>query len=509
MTNINKAIKMGNNIKLNNEGGIGYELTLEEKIAEFFSLGLLNGTFYQSETQVLTYARELLEEALMKCPEFTTKAAIYGNSVNSLKLVPTIWLVYLSTLEDKTLFKSAFPKIIRNPKMLHDFMEISRKSGIREGLGRSIKSTINTWLDIKLNEYTSTRYKSKIKEVVKVTRPSNKNEDFQNYMKYITKNELTFDRAIALKEVLGNLLDDDVSERTIGLINEHSLQLDELKHSTINLSKENKRAIYKEMYKSLNYSALILNLVALERVFSINDGMEIDMPDDVLDIVVDKINDLESYRASNMLPFALFNAYKKVSIPELKSAITNVIKTMSKEAFKIDDNTNLVVAVDTSSSMAYNNISNSLNCLDVASLFGAMIKKSHTQTNLYAVATEIKEVNLKKQDDVFAMADMIKNVDVGYGTYFEQIMEKYNGEKYVILLTDSESADNLENVWKKTRKPKGAKLIVWQLSAENTKLSRDNSVVYLSGYSDRLLSLIRGIIENNVNQLDEIKAIQV
>lgn len=122
MKNYEIATKMVGGAPLRNwEGGVTYALSLKETVAEFFSLGLLNGTFYQSEEEVLRNARHIFERALVECPEFATKAAIYGNNVNSLKLVPMIWTVYLSTLEDKTLFKKAFPRIIRNPKMLHDF----------------------------------------------------------------------------------------------------------------------------------------------------------------------------------------------------------------------------------------------------------------------------------------------------------------------------------------------------------------------------------------------------
>lgn len=202
---IEKINRMTSNETITYEGGKAYRLSFIEQLAEFFCLGLLNGNFYQSEEEVLQNARELYERAMAECPEFATKAAIYGNNFNSLKLVPTIWLVYLSTLDDKTLFKKAFPRIIRNPKMLYDFMEIARKSNIHTGLGRSVKKTMNEWLFNHLNEYQASRNKGKLAEIIKVTRPSFQDETFQNYMKYIAKDELTFDRAIALKEVIQSL----------------------------------------------------------------------------------------------------------------------------------------------------------------------------------------------------------------------------------------------------------------------------------------------------------------
>ena len=529
MSKVNKVKKMTGNLIETNEGGVAYANTFKETLAEFFSLGLLNGNFYQSQQEVLKNAKHIFEKALAECPEFATKCAIYGNNVNSLKLVPTVWLVYLSTLEDKTLFKIAFPRIIRNPKMLHDFMEIARKGGIRVGIGTGIKKVMNEWLFNRLNEYQVSRNKGKLQEIIKVTRPSDKkmlnSETFQSYMRYIAKDELTFDRAIGLKAVVEKLNEGVYTEEVESLIEKYSLQLEELKHATKGLSGEDKKRLYAKMYKGLNYSALILNLVALERVYATNTRIveqhtpergyfkqvvviETDIPSDVVQMVVDKIKDKEQYRKSNMLPFALINAEQMVVTPEFKQAIGQLIKTVAEESFNISSDINVMVGVDTSGSMSCK-VTDTLSCLNIASLFGAMVKKSHAKTEVFAVATKMKKVDLAKQDDVFHMAEEIKRVDVGYGTYFEQIMKNYKEEKYVILITDSEPADNLEKEWLKANKPEGAKLIVWQLMPYDKKISRHSSVVYLAGYSDRMLGLIKNIIEGKAGQIEEIEKIQL
>ncbi|PLS19583.1 RNA-binding protein [Bacillus sp. M6-12] len=524
MNNVAKVKAMTGDKKKTFEGGVGYQMSFRETLAEFFSLGLLNGNFYQSQEEVLKNAKDIFERALKEEPEFATKCAIYGNNVNSLKLVPTVWLVYLSTLEDKTLFKKAFPRIIRNPKMLHDFMTLARKGGVREGLGRSIKKVMNEWLFVKLNEYQVSRNKGKLSDVIKVTRPFNNEEEFQNFMRYLAKDELSFPRAVALKTVIENLEKGIVDLDTLALIEKNRLQLEELKHSTKTLSDEGKKALYEKMYEGLNYSALILNLVALERVFATKTQqvnkwtskgaftqtmvVETDMPDDVVQMVVGKLNDVQAYRKSNMLPFALITAERMVVTPEFKTAIGNMLKKVAGEAFAIDKNISLMVGVDTSGSMS-SQLTDSLSAMDVATLFGALVKKSHAKTNVFAVASLIKEVPVRKQDDVFDMARQIEETRVGAGTYFEQIMDKYNGEQYVLLITDSESADNLERKWLNTKKPEGAKLIVWQLMPYHTKLSKDPSVVYVAGYSDRLLGLVKNIMEGKAGQIEEIEKIEL
>lgn len=529
MSNLEKVQNMTNGRKINFEGGVGYELDFKEKLVEFFSLGLLNGNFYQTQEEVLKNGKELFEEALEKCPEFATKCAIYGNNVNSMKLVPTIWLVYLSTLEDKTLFKKAFPRIIRNPKMLHDFMEIARKGGIRQGLGRSIKKAINDWLVENLNEYQVSRNKGKLKDVVKVTRPNFKGEEFQNYMKYLIKDEITFDRAKALKEVIAFMEEGKLNETTLELIEKYRLQLEELKHSVHHLSQEDKKSLYTKMYKGLNYTALVLNLVALERVFAtktqvVYNGIyqngrykmikqtkvvETDIPAYLVDFLSQRLSDVEAYRRSNMLPFALINASRLVVTPEFKSALAKLFQTVSEEAFSLPSNEKLFVVVDTSASMREAvNDTGSLSCVDVASLFGSLMKKSHSNTRVFAVATDMKEVELHKQDNVFTMAKQIENTKVGFGTRFEQIMRHYNDEKYIVLITDSVQADNLEREFLRKR-AKGAKLIVWQLIPYGTRISKNPSVIYTYGYSDRALSLIKNIIEGRGLQIEEIEKIEL
>jgi ATP-binding cassette subfamily B protein len=54
-----------------------------------------------------------------------------------------------------------------------------------------------------------------------------------------------------------------------------------------------------------------------------------------------------------------------------------------------------------------------------------------------------------------------------------------------------------------------AKLIVWQLQAYHIKLSQDPSVIYIAGFSDRLLAVIKSIIEDTGNQMAEIEKVEL
>lgn len=521
--NVKKVQKLTSELTTTHEGGVAYSLSLKEEIASFFSLGLLRGTFYQSEEEVLKGGKELFERALAECPEFATKAAIYGNNENSLKLVPLIWLVYVSTLEDKTLFKAAFPRIIRNPGMLYNFMEIVRKTNIRQGLGRSLKKEMNDWMIQNLNEYQVSRNKGKLSEIVKISRPACNTEEFQNYMRYISKDELTFERAIALKDVINSLQNGVYGDSEREKVKKYRLQLEELKHSTAALKDAEKKSLYMDMYGSLSYAALILNLVALERVYAVKtqqvnkysaarghfkttEVVETKIPQEVIDMVVNRIKDVKAYRKSNMLPFALMNAERMVITPEFKQAISSVFAKVAEDLFNICEDTSVLLGVDTSGSMDQN-CTDALTAAEIACTFGGMLRKSHTNTDVVAVASYSEKVDVMSQMNVMEMARKIEATHVGYGTMFEKLMPHYHGQQFVLLVTDNEPADNLERAWKKANKPDGAKIIIWQLVANKTKISKDPSIIHLYGYSDKVLSLIKKVIENDICQIDEIEKI--
>jgi len=139
-----------------------------------------------------------------------------------------------------------------------------------------------------------------------------------------------------------------------------------------------------------------------------------------------------------------------------------------------------------------------------------MVFMSIKNASVYATATFTKKVEIDKRDNLFKIADKIKRTDVGYSTVFEPLLDNYNGEKYVVLITDGQQSDNLEAKWVKvTNKPKGAKLVIWHVAGYNNKISTRNDVVYLKGFSDKLLGVLKSIIEDKAGQIEKIEAVKL
>lgn len=109
------------------------------------------------------------------------------------KMLWMIWLVFLSTSEDKKLFLSFFNKTIRTPTDMVLFLDICRKGGIRKGIGRRVKVACNTWLHDNIHHPWQGEDAIAIKQIINLTRPKFSsdtifNENAKKFLKYKNKN---------------------------------------------------------------------------------------------------------------------------------------------------------------------------------------------------------------------------------------------------------------------------------------------------------------------------------
>jgi len=544
------------------QGGVGYTLTYEEELCNAFTLGLLRGNFYTDQEDVIKHSRDLFEKALMDNPVIATKYAIYAAEELGMKLMPTIWLVYLSTLKDKKLFKRAFPRIIgSNVKLLHDFVDLCRNSDIRpggihhqkvkgtnRGLGQGLKKVINELMYNQLNDYNVTRFTGKLEDVCRLTRPEDKvvkrqnakgevyDLDLKQYFEYIFKpkdepRRLTFERARVLQETIDILQNvnrtADEFQKALDNIKVQRLQMDEIKFTFGKLTTIEKQSVFAYFLPGLRYAALVSNLVAIERAFATNtrkikkidpmgsgkyfdqvEVLETNIPKEIIDLVAKKLASFEDYKASRMLFFGLLTAHEMIITSEWKRALNTTLTQAGKIAFAdMPEGRTIRCSADTSGSMT-TSVTNSLEAVDVAAYLTAAIALS-TGSKAYATATSTKTVPLSN-DNLIDCAVKIKQTNVGHGTNFETLLQGYAGEDVTIIVTDGQQSDDMERKWKSlTNKPKGAKLVVWHVIGYPNKISMDPDIIYLKGYNDNLLKALVNIINGKAGQLDAVRNIKI
>ena len=533
--------------KTTHQGGYAYKTTFEDDLCTLFTIGSLHGRFYEDATTAIKDMDNTFKKALNECPELATKYAVYSAETLRMKLIPTLWLVYISTLEDKTLFNKAFPRIIgTNIKMLHDFIEICRTTNIRpgghmsqkvkqtnRGIGSSIKKTINTHLNKIMNDYNVTRFTGKLEDICHLTRIKD-NESNVNYLKYIFKpknnaRRLTFERAILLQDTIDILSKDERAEdefkRALENIAKAKIQMDEIKFTFGKLSKDELQKVYEHFLPTLSYAALVTNLSAIERVYATSwdydnnyfNGssfkqkvvLETDIPKHIVDLVAKRLSDVNSFLRSGLFFMRLYIASKMIVTTEWSLAMNKVFKEVANKAFDgIPETMRVRCSADTSGSMSSPITNNSkVEAIDVAAYLTAACALSIPSANAYATATYTKQVNLKSTE-IEQCAEAIKNTDVGYGTYFESLLKGYKGENIVLLITDTQQSSNVNKYWKQlNNKPNDAKFIIWDIvgyAQHNVISNNDPSFIYIRGYSDRNLQLVNDIITGKAGQKEVV-----
>jgi len=473
------------------QGGTGYALSTKEKVVNMLCTGLIGNTLYTTEADIIRDSKDIYRCAAQTDPAFLAKAAVYARNECGMKLQPVLALVYLS-IYNKPLFAKVFDKVVKNPKDLNDFVNLCRKAGIRQGLGRTVKQAINSWLNTNVNEYNACRYRGKLYEVLKVAHPNPAGPDVSDRFTYIATGTPTFERASALNGVLESLRNGKVDAAVLYTIERHGLQLEELKHQFGTISEVDRMNVFNAIIPKLSYMALVQNLATIERTFGLNIGS-------IENQVAMRVANYELYKKSRMLPFKIISARDMITNRPIQRALESILRQGSRfEGVK-----DVMVNVDVSGSMDGNDVTPSLTAAQIASVFGAMIAMSDDSNKVYSVSGECHLVR-RDTDELMQFAKSIESSQCHGGTRFETIARQYAGQKHTLIITDNEQCDNLESRWDRSKT-----LIIWQLTATHTKISKNPNVIYVHGFNDNLVKAIVQIMSGGNTQLQDIEKVEL
>jgi hypothetical protein len=470
------------------QGGVGYKLSLKEAVVNMLCTGLIGNTLYTTEADIIRDSKQVYEDAARKEPHFLAKAAVYARNECGMKLQPVLALVYLSVYSKGT-FSIAFDQIVKNPKDLNDFVNLCRKAGIRQGLGRTVKAAINQWLNNNVNDYNACRYGGKLYEVLKVTHPMPCDNERAVYFAYISGKFPRFDRGVALGQVLACMKAGRVDDFVLHNIAAWSLQLEEIKHQFGTISDADRQAIFTVMIPRMSYMALVQNLATIERTFGCNIGT-------VETMVAMRVANYDLYKKSRMLPFKIISAREMVNSRVIQRALESILNQGSR--FDVQ---NAEVYIDVSGSMEMYEITPSLEAADVSCIFGSMIAMSDDSNKVYSVSDKCVPIR-RDTDELVTLAKKIHKSQPNSGTRFNTIAATHRPGNIALIITDNEQCDNLEIAW-----PVQDRLIVWQLTVTHTKISKRSNVIYVNGFNDNLVKAIARIMGGGISQVSEIEKV--
>lgn len=158
----------------NYEGFPSFSRSVEEQTLQVLTTGVCENSFYADAKTLTAEALGMIGQMAARDPELLAKMIVYARNEGLLRAVPIHALTVLSKV-DSRLFAAIFPRVIRTPNDLKDFVTLVRKGDLRTGLGRSVKRAINAWLN-GLTEYHAIKYGSRggditLRDVLRLTHP--------------------------------------------------------------------------------------------------------------------------------------------------------------------------------------------------------------------------------------------------------------------------------------------------------------------------------------------------
>ncbi|WP_230659941.1 TROVE domain-containing protein [Psychrobacter sp. I-STPA10] len=531
----------------NQAGGVAYQLSSKQALAQLVNTGTLNHTFYANAQDHLS---EVLDLAKQVDSEFLAKLAIYARKHSHMKDMPVLLLAILSNRDDgKCLFELAFSQVIDNGKQLRNFVQIMR-SGVtgRKSLGSLPKKMVNGWLT-SANDY---RYVSAsigntptLKDVLKMTHPKPEDARQEALFKWTLDKEFDNDN---LPELVQQLLAFQADNRQP--LPDVPFQL----LMALPLTDEHWQQIASQ--GSWQMLRMNLNTFARHGVFKVA-GMA--------ERIAETLTDPQAIAKSRVFPYQLFTTWSALNedVPEVvKDALRTAMNTALANVPSIAGN--VVVAVDVSWSMSSpatghrRGATSKLRCVDVASLFASAIYQVNPHTRIIPFNTQVlKEINqhtdkkisvAKNEDssksnaktndksndktnaiDVFKTTQYLSSF-LGGGTAISAPLVELNKEKadvdVMIYFSDNESwadqftdprprygSTGLMKEWEKLKKRcPNAKLICVDIQPYTSSQALERKdILNIGGFSDTVFQLIdwfcQGKLDGShwVNEIEKIE----
>ncbi len=486
----------------NQAGGKAYSMSNEHALCQFVVTGTFNGTYYANSEDQLAEVKKLVDSVN---PNTIAKAAIYGFEVAKMKDLPAYLTAVLAAKGELELLKKVFPRVIKNIKMLCNFVQIIR-SGVlgRKSFGTAVKRLIVEFLKSRSPDDLFKQHfghaNPSVKDIIKMVHPKPNTKAEELTYAYL------LDKEIKNKRYLPKLIK---QFETFKVDNTAELpDLDYRSLSNCNLTVDHWRQIAENM--PWNMLRMNLNKLQKEGVFNNKTALK---------NVVNKLKDKELVKKFNVFPYQLMTAFQNMddSIPtEIRLALQDALDAATENVPELGDD--VAVLVDVSGSMGHaitgnrGSVTSKTRCVDVAALIASSVLRKNPNAWIVQFDTIARRLNLNPRDSVMSNAQNIAarggGTDVSCGLNF--IRKSGCKAKTVIIVSDNESWFNQStyrrygtksqqewNTYSTVDAP-GAKLICIDLIPNSTAQVKDSSkVLNIGGFTDSVFEVIHNFVYNS------------
>ena len=504
--------------KTNRSGHTAFSGSLESDTLSVLITNTLGNTYYASAKELVGETLDVLKAMAEKDATFLAKAIVYARNVGLMRLAPIVGLVVLSAHESseaKHAFKNIFPKVIRTPDDLREFVSICRSKAIRQGLGGVARDAVKLWLT-KMTEYHAVKYGSAnskdmtLRDILRMAHPIPSDPTQANMFKWLVKgaDELKKKDFTKLKMItaLSNLKKTDDEEEAIKIIEDGKLPWEVVVPTVPKMTTK----IWAKLMKNMPYMALLRNLATLERhdVFKTKKNV---------DYVAGTLSDPDHVRKSKQLPFRFFNAYKTYEGEQkITDAIVEALEASSENLPEIDGT--VCIANDVSGSMgSHINEKSTTTLQDIAAIMGATLIKKNQDGKIICTPFDDKlyHPKLNRKDSVITNSEKLHGN--GGGTTLElpvkELLKNKTKVDVLILITDmEENGSGFLTVWNKYKREVNPKAKVFFCNIapyrDYPTHTNEKDVFYIHGWSDAVLRYIATAVKGD-GQLDAVNAIDL
>lgn len=495
---------------VNEAAGVAYSREDKAVLAQYACTGCLNGTYYSSDKEQL---KTVLSLANKLDPEFVAKVAVYAHQKSFMKDMPAV-LAAVVACKNSQILSKIFAKVIDNPKMLRNFIQIIRSGAVgRKSLGTRPKKLIQNYLENLTDEQlfkADVGNDPSLPDIIKMVHPRPSNKHRNAIYAYLLGREYIF-------EDLPKLIQD--FER---FKKDPSLEIPNVPFQMLTALPLT-GAHWKEIARNATWTQIRMNLNTFDRHNVFNDKH-------MVSLISEKLADPELIKRSNAFPYQLYTAYQNV-VDTMPPRISVALQKAADIAcLNIPDyGGKIYVLVDTSGSMGNpisgnrGSVTSKTTCVDVAAVFASAILKKNIDAEIIPFDTRVHNYKFNPMDSIITNAKILSQfggggTDCGCAMYY--LNTKKAKGSLVILISDNESWSSggryyrsgtpLENEWAefKKRNPEAKMVNIDIQPYPTTQINNKKDVLNLGGFNDQIFEVISKFVKLGNNHdlwIDEIE----
>lgn len=482
----------------NEAGGLAYQRTDKQALAQLASTGCFGSTFYTTAEGQL---EKVLEHSKNVEPEFLAQLALYARQSGSMKDMPALLCALLS-VRSPGLLAEVFDRVIDSPKMLRNFVQIMRSGVVgRKSLGTLPKRLVLQWLESRTDEQIfkgSIGSDPSLADVLRMVHPKPATKSREALYGYLIGRAYDKDSLPELVKHYEKFKRNTNSDKTS--LPDVPFQL----LTSLQLTKEDWKQIARK--GSWQMTRMNLNTFLRHEVFA---------SDEMTQLIANRLRNPQLIEKDRVFPYQLMVAYANANkeIPrEVREALQDAMELSIKNTPCVEGK--VYVCPDVSGSMHSPvtghrvGSTSKVRCLDVAALVAASILRKNPEAEVIPFKERVVDIRLNARDTVLTNAEKIAAVSPG-GTNCSAPLAELNRRRakgdLVVFISDDESwidtpyygrfgGDRTQTMkeWSKfkARNPKAKMVCIDIQPHETTQAKEREDVVNVGGFSDQVFKLL-------------------